>query len=109
VSAPLDGSDHRACPFVRDDVDGKPTPFGSPGPELSRLAALRAFRRDPIGLLTHAASFGDVSYLNLPRFPAYLLNHPDLVHEVLVTGNQRFMKGPDDASGQARAGGEPAD
>src|SRR4029450_1812801 len=65
-----------------------------PGPEPSRLAALRAFRRDPIGLLTQAASFGDVSYLNLPRFPAYLLNHPDLVHEVLVSGNQRFMKGP---------------
>ncbi|MGH2650168.1 MAG: cytochrome P450, partial [Actinomycetota bacterium] len=65
-----------------------------PGPELSRLAALRAFRRDPIGLLSQAASFGDISYLNLPRFPAYLLNHPDLVHEVLVTGNQRFMKGP---------------
>jgi cytochrome P450 len=65
-----------------------------PGPDLFRLAALRAFRRDPIGLLTQAASFGDVSYLDLPRFPAYLLNHPDLVHEVLVSGNQRFMKGP---------------
>ncbi|HYU91989.1 MAG TPA: cytochrome P450 [Actinomycetota bacterium] len=65
-----------------------------PGPELSRLAALRAFRRDPIGLLSQAANFGDVAYLKLPRFPAYLLNHPDLVHDVLVTGSQKFMKGP---------------
>ena len=65
-----------------------------PGPKLSGLSALRAFRRDPIGLLTQAATFGDVAYLKLPRFPAYLLNHPDLVHDVLVTGNQRFMKGP---------------
>jgi cytochrome P450 len=65
-----------------------------PGPTLSGLAALRAFRRDPIGLLSTAATFGDVSYLKLPRFPAYLLNHPDLVHDVLVTGSQKFMKGP---------------
>jgi cytochrome P450 len=65
-----------------------------PGPALSGLAALRAFRRDPIGLLSTAATFGDVSYLKLPRFPAYLLNHPDLVHDVLVTGSQKFMKGP---------------
>jgi len=65
-----------------------------PGPRISGLAALRAFRRDPIGLLSQAATFGDVAYLRLPRFPAYLLNHPDLVHDVLVTGSQGFMKGP---------------
>ncbi len=65
-----------------------------PGPKLSRLSALRQFRRDPIGLLHRAASFGDVSFLELPRFPAYLLNHPDLVREVLVTGSRDFMKGP---------------
>ncbi|MGH2529219.1 MAG: cytochrome P450 [Actinomycetota bacterium] len=65
-----------------------------PGPRLSRLAALRAFRRDPIGLLARAAACGDVSHLKLPRFPAYLLNHPDLVRDVLVTGGHHFMKGP---------------
>ena len=32
-----------------------------PGPDLSAFSALRQFRRDPIGLLTHAATFGDVS------------------------------------------------
>jgi cytochrome P450 len=65
-----------------------------PGPKLSGLAALRAFRRDPLGLLYTAATFGDVSYLKLPRLPAYLLNHPDLVHDVLVSRSQGFMKGP---------------
>lgn len=65
-----------------------------PGPGLSGLAALRAFRRDPIRLLARAAACGDVSYLKLPRFPAYLLNHPDLVRDVLVTEGHHFMKGP---------------
>ncbi len=65
-----------------------------PGPKLSSLSALRQFRRDPIGLLRRAAAFGDVSFLELPRFPAYLLNHPDLVREMLVTGSRDFMKGP---------------
>ncbi len=65
-----------------------------PGPGLRPLVALREFRRDPIGLLSRAAAYGDVTHLRLPRFDAYLLNHPDLVHEVLVTGNRDFMKGP---------------
>lgn len=65
-----------------------------PGPRLSRLAALRAFQRDPIRLLARAAACGDVSYLKLPRFPAYLVNHPDLVRDVLVTEGHHFMKGP---------------
>jgi cytochrome P450 len=58
------------------------------------MAALRALRSDPIGLLEHAASVGDVVALPTPRFPAYLLNHPDLVWEVLSTGNHDFKKGP---------------
>jgi cytochrome P450 len=65
-----------------------------PGPDLSAFSALRQFRRDPIGLLTYAATFGDVTYLKLPRFPAYLLNHPDLIRDILVTGSHDFMKGP---------------
>lgn len=65
-----------------------------PGPKLSALGAARAFRRDPIALLSRAAAFGDVSYLRLPGFDAYLLNHPDLVWDILVTGNKDFAKGP---------------
>jgi cytochrome P450 len=51
-------------------------------------------RDDPIALFEAGAAMGDVAYLRLPRFPVYLLNHPDLVWDVLATSNQAFMKGP---------------
>ncbi len=65
-----------------------------PGPPLGRLATLRAFRRDPIGLLERAAAFGDVSALRTPRYPTFVLNHPDLVWDVLVSDHRSFRKGP---------------
>jgi cytochrome P450 len=61
---------------------------------LSGLAALRAFRRDPIGLLERLAPLGDVVRLRVPGADAYLLNHPDLVQEVLVAEHRAFHKGP---------------
>ena len=65
-----------------------------PGPDLSRLAALRAFRTDPLGLLERLATYGDVVRVDVPGSAAYLLNHPDLVHEVLVAEHRAFHKGP---------------
>ena len=65
-----------------------------PGPDLSRLAALRAFRDDPIALLERLATYGDVVRVDVPGSAAYLLNHPDLVRDVLVTGHRSFHKGP---------------
>jgi cytochrome P450 len=65
-----------------------------PGPDLSRLAALRAFRKDPLGLLERLAAYGDVVRIDVPGSAAYLLNHPDLVHEVLVAEHRSFHKGP---------------
>jgi cytochrome P450 len=65
-----------------------------PGPDLSRLAALRAFRSDPLGLLERLAPYGDVVTTDVPGSAAYLLNHPDLVRDVLVTGHRSFHKGP---------------
>jgi len=65
-----------------------------PGPDLSPFASLRAFRRDPLGLLERLASYGDVVRLRVPRGDAYLLNHPDLVRDVLVTDHRSFHKGP---------------
>src|SRR4249920_1115214 len=61
---------------------------------LSRAAALRMLRRDPIGLLERAAGAGDVVVLPMLRFDAYLLNRPDLVWDVLATHGGSFMKGP---------------
>jgi hypothetical protein len=39
-----------------------------PGPDLSRLAALRAFRNDPIALLERLATYGDVVRRRRPGF-----------------------------------------
>jgi cytochrome P450 len=70
------------------------TPGSPPGPAIGRIGLVRAFRRDPIGLLERAAAFGDVSFLRMPRFPVFVLNHPDLVWQVLVSGHRSFHKGP---------------
>jgi cytochrome P450 len=61
---------------------------------LEGLRALREWRRDPIGLLQRVAAGGDVQRLRLPRLDAWLLNHPDVIREVLVSGHHDFMKGP---------------
>lgn len=62
--------------------------------DLSPLAVLRAFRRDPLGLLEHLASLGDLVRVRVPGADAFLVNHPDLVHDVLVTHHRAFHKGP---------------
>ena len=65
-----------------------------PSLEVSRLAALRLIRKDPIALLERAARAGDVVALPMPRFPVVLINRPELVWDVLATSNHGFMKGP---------------
>jgi cytochrome P450 len=61
---------------------------------LSRLAALDLLRKDPIGMLERAAAVGDVVSVPTPRFSTFVLDRPDLVWDVLATGNHDFMKGP---------------
>ena len=63
-------------------------------PNLSKLAALRAFRNDPIALLERLAAYGDVVRVDVPGSAAFLLNHPDFVRDVLVTEQRSFHKGP---------------
>jgi len=56
--------------------------------------ALMLFRRDPIAYLLRAASeCGDIVRLPLGRSPVYLINHPDLIKDVLVTHQKQFKKG----------------
>jgi cytochrome P450 len=62
--------------------------------DLSRMAALRLLRRDPIALLERAATLGDVVQMPLPRVRAYLVNDPELVWDVLSIGNKDFVKSP---------------
>jgi cytochrome P450 len=62
--------------------------------DLSRMAALRLLRRDPIALLERAATLGDVVQMPLPRVRAYLANDPELVWDILSIGNKDFVKSP---------------
>lgn len=39
-----------------------------------------------------AREYGDLPHFRLTSYPAYLLNHPDLVREVLVTQQNKFVK-----------------
>ncbi len=63
---------------------------------MSRLEAVRLLRRDPIGLLERAADLGDVVRVRVrvPRLDLYVVNHPDLVWDVLATDSRAFSKGP---------------
>jgi len=61
---------------------------------MSRFEAVRFLRRDPIGLLERAADLGDVVRVRVPRLDLYVINHPDLVWDVLATDARAFSKGP---------------
>ena len=61
---------------------------------LGARGTLRAFRRDPLGLLERLAAEGDVVRARVPGADSWLLNHPDLVQGVFVTDHRSFHKGP---------------
>jgi len=66
-------------------------PPGPPGKPL--IGHLQVFQRDPPKfLLEQAQRYGDIVYFRLGPQPAYLLNHPDYVQDVLVTQQSKFMK-----------------
>ena len=68
-----------------------PEPPG-PHPALS-LLRFPLFRRDPLAVFRRmAARHGDVSTFRLGPRRFYLLNHPDLVRDVLVTHHRTFIK-----------------
>jgi cytochrome P450 len=72
-----------------------PGPGSSPPTlPLSFLDTVRAARRSPIDLLERAAEVGDVVRIRLPRFSAWVLNHPDLVWHVLASRSHDVKKGP---------------
>ncbi|AGA29067.1 cytochrome P450 [Singulisphaera acidiphila] len=65
-----------------------------PGPKGNWLTgSLPAFRRDRLGFLTECAqTYGDVVAFRLGPRKMMLVNHPDLVEEVLVTNNRHYIK-----------------
>ena len=51
------------------------------------------FRRRPTEILTELAKLGDITFMRMFNQPAYFLNHPDLVRDLLITSNSKFEKG----------------
>ncbi|MDD5370642.1 MAG: cytochrome P450 [Anaerolineaceae bacterium] len=66
-----------------------------PGPKPGWVGGnLPEFNRDPLGFLTRCArEYGDLVELRFAGFPVYVLSHPRLIEEVLVTKNRSFHKG----------------
>jgi cytochrome P450 len=69
-----------------------------PGPKrttpVARLRGYIAFRRDPLNFLTRLAQeHGDIVHFHVGGQRAYLVNHPDLIRDVLVTHQDHFYKG----------------
>jgi cytochrome P450 len=70
-------------------------PRRAPGPAFTFPGQqLIAFRRNPTRMLTDLArTYGDVVQFRFAGQPAFLLNHPDFIQQVLVTEQSNFRKG----------------
>ncbi len=66
-----------------------------PGPKRNNpLLGLLAYRRGRVGFLQNMAQrYGDICYFAIGPQQAYLLNHPELIKEVLITNSENFIKG----------------
>ena len=54
--------------------------------------SLRRTRQDPVAFLRRLAAEGDIVRFSLGGHPAFLLNHPDHVEDVLVLHHSNFPK-----------------
>jgi cytochrome P450 len=52
-----------------------------------------SFRRQPTEFLSRIAKLGDVTTFRVGPTRAFLINHPDLIRDLLITSNQKFIKG----------------
>jgi cytochrome P450 len=75
-------------------ADPSPRASKPPGPKGHWLRGnLRELRNDRLGFLMECArTFGDVFAIRLGPARIWVLSHPDLVEEVLVTKNRLFIK-----------------
>ena len=68
-------------------------PFGPKGNLI--LGNIAEFSEDePNFLLDNVKKYGDIVYFRLAHVHTYLLGHPDLIREVLVTQSSKFEKAP---------------
>ena len=66
-----------------------------PGPPRSlRTLVIYGPGRDPIAFFSNLArTYGDVSHVHMAGEHLFLLNHPNLIRDVLVTNQRNFLKG----------------
>ena len=66
----------------------------NPPGESRPWSTILALRRDPLRYLERiAARYGDIAHLRVGPYRLVYVNHPDLVHEVLVAKDASFIKG----------------
>ncbi len=53
----------------------------------------RSFRKSPIEFLTKLSKLGDVTAFRVGKVPAFFINHPELIRDLLITSNHKFVKG----------------
>lgn len=53
----------------------------------------RSFRKNPTKFLTKISKLGDVTTFKIGNAQAFLVNHPDLIRDLLVTNHSKFFKG----------------
>lgn len=65
-----------------------------PGPPYRLFTGnFREFYTDLLGFFTECArEYGDITYFRLGRRPCLLVNHPDLIEQIVVKQNKNFIK-----------------
>ncbi len=56
------------------------------------LGHLPEFSADTLAFMLKMREYGDIVALRFGPFPAYVLNHPDVIHDVLVTNADKYHK-----------------
>ncbi len=66
-----------------------------PGPrELPLVGQTFRYMWNPIGFMREASKYGDLVTLSIKPALVYLVNHPDLIRDVIVTNHQKVDRGP---------------
>ncbi len=74
-----------------DTIAAETRPPGPKGRPL--LGSVLELKRDPLGTFQRwARDYGDIVHMKLMSLDGYLVSHPDLVEQVLVTSNRNFIK-----------------
>lgn len=64
-----------------------------PGPQGHPLFGnIQAFTQDTLQFLLDMRAYGDIARFKFGPFPAYVVNHPEFIHDILVTQASKFYK-----------------